>query len=193
MRRVSGLAITATCCALLAAGCGGERPTVSLVGILGDDARVAVESDGSTLIYYVCGGPQSFATLTTWIRIPQGAGSTFEIDDGDLSVSGDLLTGEGNMTTAGGSFDWSARPVSPDTEEGLYSTEVRGGRIGVVATQPPSGELTVQGVWFNAGDDRAQVDPYWKAVASGLEVVVDFSGDKRAYIVSRFTAPLPPP
>lgn len=152
MRHAGLLALLAA----VAAGCGSEPSTVDDFGLLaGTDARIAVVADDTALVAYVCGGPTTLGSLTTWFVGAVGAG---HLESGAARL--DLIrtaTGTSGTFTAldGTVLRFTAERAPEDASGGLFELVDRGCRAGVVF-DPVRGP---QGAWCDGEGRFAQVDP----------------------------------
>ncbi|MFO0658754.1 MAG: hypothetical protein U0165_02825 [Polyangiaceae bacterium] len=155
--------VLAVSMASVVVGCGGEIASTtegSYVGHLSNsDADIAVVADGSSLVAYVCGGSQSYSTLTRWFIADPQNGLHVERDgwvlDGSLGSEGwqgTLLSPEGQ------SFPWAASMVSAGSDAGLYQANSESGKAGVIVHE--SGEqIEIQGAYREKIGRVLQVTP----------------------------------
>jgi len=181
-------------------GGGGPPPAApqTFVGAIdGTDAAAAlVASNGSVLLFF-CGGAQSYATLTHWLR---GSGvslaGSFTLDDATWKVTGAPASGGGFSGTIdpGGNaapMTWSLRPVAAGTLEGLYDANAAGGLPTLIVSQPSaSAPAAAQGAFrLSAGSGSIeQVVPLmpleWVA-NQGIPVNVLVSGSNQEVFLTR--------
>jgi hypothetical protein len=149
---------------LLAAGCAGTGAAPTYIGKVtdpGQDAAVGVVSDGSTVSFYLCGGPLSYATVTRWFQGSAGGGGTFTLEpSGGFAGTGDLGSGTGEITTGTGqTLHWTVRPTETAVE-GLYAALDGSCRTGaVVGDLDDDGTVRLQGTWCDGLGHFAQVSP----------------------------------
>lgn len=163
-------AVTLTC--LLAAGCAapdaGVAPAhIGKVTDPGQDAAVAMVSDGAKITVYVCGGPTTFDKMTRWFQGDLGPDGTFELEkSGGFQVTGDLTSGKGQLTTdLGQTLAWAARPTTNEVE-GLYAAMDGSCRTGaIVGDLDGNGTMRLQGTWCDGLDRFAQVSPLTPAMS----------------------------
>jgi hypothetical protein len=184
---------------LLAAGCAAPEIAPSYVGKVtdpGQDAAVAVVSDGLQVAVYVCGGPTTFETLSRWYKGDVDADGAFNLEKGDSQVTGDLRTGAGQITTdAGASLAFSVHPIGSD-QEGLYSTMDGTCRTGaILGDLDGNGTVRLQGTWCQTLSPTvnrfAQVSPLTptdpiSTRGIGLKVLID---PGKSIFVDRVAAP----
>jgi len=123
-------------------------PQETFVGAIeGTDVRFAIVRDDDHVALFFCGGPDSFATSTQWIRA-EGSGPTYELSQGawtasfnieGASATGSVDRGDGTPLT------FTAARVDEDGLAGLYETEEADGRVGVVVALDEAGQAIVQG------------------------------------------------
>ncbi len=123
-------------------------PQETFVGAIeGTDVRFAIVRDEGHVALFFCGGPDSFATSTQWIRA-EATGPTYDLAQGTWAAS---FTVEG--ASASGSVDrgdgvplsFTATRVDEAGLAGLYETEEADGRVGVVVALDEAGQPIVQG------------------------------------------------
>jgi len=184
---------------LLAAGCAAPEIAPSYVGKVtdpGQDAAVAVVSDGLQVTVYVCGGPTTFDKLSRWYKGDVDAEGAFKLEKGNSEVTGDLRSGTGQITTdAGGALSFAVHPIDND-QEGLYAAMDDSCRTGaVVGDLDGNGTVRLQGTWcqaMSATENRfAQVSPLTPANlitarGIGLKVLID---PGKSIFVDRVAAP----
>lgn len=179
--------------AILLAGCGPkpEPDTVTYVGTVdGSDAVIGFAVRGDLVVGYVCGGPSTLSTLTTWLSKPEFDGTSFELSRGDGEVTGTLgdrvITGV--ATVGGATHSFSASEVVAGGPAGLYGAGLDDADCltGVVVlpdgrTQGAStcGSTDIED--FNQVTPTAAPDPDGFAVAvSGWDLPVVVTPVKRA-------------
>lgn len=140
----------------LLAACGSDPATQDDFGaLLGTDARIAVVSDDTALVAYVCGGPSTLASLTGWFvgaadaTHLESGGAILELTRSSTGASGVLVD------RAGVRHPFAAERAPADARGGLFEVVDRGCRAGV-AFDPVRG---AQGVWCDGEGRFAQVDP----------------------------------
>ncbi len=140
--------------ALLA--CASDPATTDDFGALeGSDARIALVSDDTALVAYVCGGPTTLASLTGWFV--GAAGATHLESGGAVLELSRTSTGASGVLTArdGARLRFEAQRAPADAEGGLFEVVDQGCRAGVVF-DPARG---AQGAWCDGEGRFAQVDP----------------------------------
>jgi hypothetical protein len=174
---------------------GGPPPAApqTYVGTIDktDAVAGAVAANGSALLFF-CGGAQSYATLTHWMRGSVSLDGPFTLTDGTWTAKGQPGSAgiSGTIDPGGGQalLTWSVRPVVSGTLEGLYDAQVDGGLPTLIVTQPtPSATPTGQGA-FKLASTVEQVVPLmpiqWVA-DEGIAVDVTVSGAAQQVFVTR--------
>ena len=186
-------AVAATLTCLLTAGCAGNvasDPAPTYVGKVtdpGQDAAVALVSDGSKVTFYLCGGPLSFDKITRWFQGDVGSDGMFALEkSGGFTVTGDVGAGTGVLTTdVGQELAWTVRPTENE-EEGLYSAMDGSCRTGaIVGDLEDNGTVRLQGTWCDGEGRFAQVSPLAPAhmlTTTGIDVRVNVSPAKSLYV-----------
>ncbi len=154
----------ASCSTDDATGSGGADGTVTqetFVGaVAGTDVRLSLVRDGEALALFFCGGADSYATSTKWIR-SSAPGPAYDLGEGGwkatFSVEGTSATGTVDRGV-GVPLAWSAALVDEAGLAGLYEAEEQDGRVGVVVTLDEAGQPVVQGALVTA-TIAAQVVP----------------------------------
>jgi hypothetical protein len=123
-------------------------PQETFVGaIAGTDVRVAVVRDDDDVALFFCGGPDSFATSTQWIRA-EASGPSYELSQGTwaatLAIDGASATGSVDRGD-GVPLSFTAARVDEEGLAGLYETEEADGRVGVIVALDDAGQAVVQG------------------------------------------------
>jgi hypothetical protein len=171
---LAALALAAIAPAL--GGCG-ER-SFTWVGVVEDtDAVGAVTVEEGALRAYVCGGPDTYSTLSRWFsgnlnganRVATTTdGWSFQGEVGEGYAIAEIISPEGDY--------YVLDATSPDDElAGLYSVEDAGCRTGAVVYEAPAGGLELQGTWCDDQGHRAQVTPVYpiSVTEKGILVQVD--------------------
>jgi hypothetical protein len=165
------------------------RPDLYVGAIDGTDAVVAVAYDGVDSVTYVCGGSETYDTLTQWFsnhisRDTEGALLTATSGGKDLTatLAGDTVTGE--VTVDATRYDFTAHLSKEGSGAGLYEVLDGGCRTGLVI--PPTGAGEAQGVWCAPTNELgaasslifAQVTPIrpWSTMADVIRVTVSPPG-----------------
>jgi hypothetical protein len=153
--------------------CGDAAVEDRFLGrIEGTDALVAAVASADTAIFYACGGPASFESLSHW----------FEVDRGPDGLSGSVEgvrldaapRGEGYAGTL--TVGETAHPVVLerviDDEPVLFTAEVEGkGRAGVIGYGEGEARAT-QGTFLWTDGPRSQIFVVRQPSARGFEVRV---------------------
>lgn len=187
LRRWLGSRVSAVACAVAAAsGCSSEavdpvaavEPRTVVGRVSGTDVAIAVVSDASQSVGYLCGGPTTLSPWTRWLAgdgaLLVGADATWsvEIDDGGLS---------GTVYPADGApIPWQGAQASGSA--GLYTAVDAGCRTGVVVET----ETQAQGAWCNSQGWLEQVTPVTPISVEGFEVQVELASGERQLVVRRF-------
>jgi hypothetical protein len=163
-------------------------------GGTGQDAVVGVVSDGSSVSFYLCGGPLSYATVTRWFQGDVTSGQTFTLaPSGGFTGGGDLGAGAGQiLTDTGETLAWTVREAA-GADEGLYSAVDGSCRTGAVAGDlDGNGTVRLQGTWCDGLGHFAQVSPLSPNAmftAQGIDVEV-LGEDVPTFFVERVLQPL---
>lgn len=163
--------------ALAASGCD-DRSFLWVGPVFDSDAVAAISLEDGALRAYVCGGPETFSTVTRWYDGRVGDGQSFEATSDD----GDLMQGYVEETYAyawinGENGGLSAEMFAPEGElAGLYSVEDSGCRTGVIVWGDGS-EPSLQGTWCDDQGRFAQVTPVYPIQLEdrGIHVQVDLT------------------
>ena len=177
--------------ALLALGVSGcsdadgrsssDAPAQTFIGELqGTDALIAIVEQDRSWIAYVCGGPQTYATLTRWFggTGQGGAGErTLRADAEDASLVAKPAADarEGTITNGDREFAFRADPIPTRVVEvtGLYSAIHTGCRAGLVVMPGSAGSTPrMQGVWCDRTGQVGQVTPIMPLTVQDAQVAV---------------------
>lgn len=166
-----GTAVTAAASLLLLA-CSSDgtahsptrqaQPSVYVGAVENTDALVAVVHDGVDWAAYVCGGADTYATMTGWFSGPveqATEGEHLHAPSGNkeftAAVKGQLATG--TVVVDGMSFAFTAPLSGGEDATGLYDVLDEGCRTGLVI--PPASLGEPQGVWCSAPGRFAEDAP----------------------------------
>ncbi|NUO48917.1 MAG: hypothetical protein HOV80_08690 [Polyangiaceae bacterium] len=123
-------------------------PQETFVGAIeGTDVRFAIVRDDDHVALFFCGGPDSFATSTQWIRA-EGSGPAYELSQGTWAASFNIEGASATGTVDRGDgmpLTFTAARVDEEGLAGLYETEEADGRVGVVVAMDEAGQAVVQG------------------------------------------------
>ncbi len=182
-------------CGADADGSGGAKPAVgqrTFVGeVAGTDVRVAVVREGDALALFFCGGPQSYATSTQWIRTTI-AGESFSVTGGawtsSVELGEDVATGSVDRGD-GVALPWRADLVAQDGLPGLYEALEADGRAGVIVDVDATGAPIVQGALVTA-TIAAQIVPIAPVARVGntLRVTVELATGPKEITVTQAAA-----
>lgn len=171
----------------LAAGCSHDEPAPTgpaavYTGTLpGTDAVFALSWSGNDVVSYVCGGDETYATMSRWFCGEPGTGSggpyfyrqfdgwVLDVSIGDATLEGTLQAPSGEV------YPVSARAAPEGTIAGLYApSEVGGCETGVVVRQRTADDTPVVQGTSCEHDRFEQVTPVLPvALTDGqLQVVV---------------------
>lgn len=161
---------------LSTAGCG-DRSFTYVGQVWDSDIVTAVTLEDGAMRAYVCGGPETYSTLSHWFEGRVEGDNSFSATTDDWSIHGwvgaDWASGE--LEGPGGEYlSWEAyAPV--DDLSGLYGVDDSGCRTGAVILDGGGGQPTLQGVWCDALGHRAQVTPVYpiELTDRGIHVQVD--------------------
>lgn len=109
----------------------------------GTDAQIAIVRDASRWVAYVCGGPSTLASITTWFQgtVTEGDdGVVAEADDKELDASFSAGGVEGTLTYAGHTAAFAARRVAAQGSIGLFQDDSNGCRAGLIVPPTEEGE-----------------------------------------------------
>jgi hypothetical protein len=178
----------AACLLLTACGKGGASTYVGKVTDPGADAVIGAVSDGAEITVYLCGGPNSYATDTRWLRGPVDAAGAFSVESEGFTVAGDVSGGH-VITDLGITLSWTMAEASGDLE-GVYQSEGACRTGAVVGDFAGDGTMQLQGTWCDGAGKFMQVTPIMPIAltAEGLEARVETS-PASIFLLTRVTAP----
>lgn len=157
---------------LLAAGCGDEGATPTYVGRAGGDAALGIVADGGLVTAYLCGGRDTFASLTRWFHGAVGPDGKLSLVSGDATLTGDLGSLQGEIVTGDGTtLAWTVTPASGGA--GIYAADGACRTGAIVGDLDGDGQARLQGTWCDGEGRFAQVTPLQPVYAPAERIDVE--------------------
>ena len=157
---------------------GGLEPRTVVGRVEGTDVAIAVVSDASRSVGYLCGGPATLSPWTRWLvgdgALLAGGDESWSVEIDDDGLSGTVYPHDGVAAR------WEG--AEAEGSGGLYTVVDAGCRTGVVVET----ESKAQGVWCNAQGYLEQVTPVTPISSEGFWVQVVLDSGARELEVRRF-------